>query len=213
MSSRMFHDVLCKAQMLGHLVEVYTDAEAMGQFTVGYVLAVDESDFTLRCITPEGEEDGTTFEDIDDVLKIAEDSIYLRKLRVLIEERGNVYEKNFDEVYDEKDEHTNYSELVRAKEREQIVTLYLRDDQSDDAAMGFVEELSETFVQVREVSCQGERNGLTTIRIEDIGRISRNARDARRYALYYKHNERLGFDAEFEASRKGNLPNSEHNKS
>lgn len=178
--------VLIRVRDMGTLVAVYRNPDEKGCFSVGYVVSIGRSDFTLRCVSPGGEEDGATTCFITDVYKVTEESRYLGRIQHLIARRGHVLGESLEAAYEPEVSSCFIEEFKRAKHLKQVVAVVLR--RAPEALIaGFVEHVSEGAVQIAEVTHEGEPDGRTTFRTDDILRLDRNDRDGQVLALCYRH--------------------------
>lgn len=153
---------------------IYTDCEETSKFHFGYVLAVNEKEIALQLISPDGEDDGLTVINTENVFRVETDGQYSEKMKKLCSENAiHLYELpiNNDDISE--------SVLLSAVKKKQVVSIELLDSGYDDVT-GFVESISDGECKIRLIDEYGCEDGYSYISVEDITKISCDTQDEKR---------------------------------
>ena len=177
METNLLREILTQAVQRKELVAIYADADDLGAFAVGIIQSVGDMDFNFQVVSPEGEPDGYGARRIDEVVKIQQGSRYLRSVKFLAENRERLLSRVAATPAFPQSGECTVAELDTAMEHGEVVSLQLGPKADPGAEVsGYVENVAEGFVQVRTLTNEGEDDGICTVRIDDIFRLSRSSR-------------------------------------
>ncbi len=191
MADDLFCDILKEAQRERQLVCIFRDPSDLRRFAVGFVEAVSDADYTLQQIDPDGNPDGLDIGSIDDIIEIRKESRYARQIALLMETdeepskqpqgwNGKPHpESCLDEV------------LRRSMQDKLVVNILLATGDDELRFYGIVRELTDTPARIDVVSDDGEPDGTSVIRLDDIAGLQVNTRDERKVALFNRHRMHL----------------------
>lgn len=145
---------------------IYTNIDETDKFNYGMVIAVGHDDFAIYEISPDGKYDGVVAKKISSVIKIETDSEYIREM----------LEKTPDSELGLFDmppyvENVSLYLLKSAMKTQKIVSIELVDSGYFNA-VGFVKNITETTVQILQVTNDGEEDGFAYLPIELISEVS-----------------------------------------
>lgn len=158
------------------LCSLYINFQDTSKFIFGKILEVDEMYIIFFSFSPDGEYDGLMLIKIDNILRIEYDDLYAARMNRLLDDKNLSCKLN---VYST--EHNNLAELflnMLLKEK-LIISVELLDSAIYDI-IGFVEEISGNICKISQVNDDGQSDGVTYIRINDITQISADSLDERR---------------------------------
>lgn len=161
----MFSEELERCKASGKLIEVYTDDRNTSKFVVGVVLYNDDDLFVLSCVSEFGKPDGFLMLETEQIVKIGEDSIYLKKIGALMRYHHERQERIEIEKYPE------YTLLDHCRSNNRIAAVELLGSGRIDAR-GYVEELDIDKCVIRQIDDDGKNNGTAGILLKDISTIS-----------------------------------------
>lgn len=161
----MFSDLLRRCQEDKKLIGVYTNLQDLSKFDVGVALAVDDDFLILSSVSKYGKLNGLLLIELDSVVRIDEDSVYLRKINALMR-----YYNEKPDVFTA-DQYLVYSLLEFCHTNNRIAAIDLLDSGTYDA-VGFVDELDTERCIIKQVSEFGKNDGISTILLADITSIT-----------------------------------------
>lgn len=161
----MFSEELSRYRDSNTLVEVYTNERDTSKFDVGFILASDDEYFIMLTVTKFGRLDGFVLQEVDSIVRVSADTVYLKKIATLMRFYSEKREKIPAEQYPVYD----LLEYCRANNR--IASIDLLGSEFSDAK-GYIEELDYDKCIVRQVSDDGKSDGATSILLKDISYIS-----------------------------------------
>lgn len=168
---KMKTDMMKRAMQSGNLVEVYTDREETDRFCVGWVLAMDEEYYAMRCTDKYGTYDGYIVRKLDMVYMVCEDTQYIRRIEKLGAQKDCGFEP--DTGMDLRIQMLDY-----AQEKGCVVQVELMDSGSYDAE-GFV-EVTDEGVCISMLDDNGCFDGRAAFSWEDVTEICCDDIDNRR---------------------------------
>ncbi len=193
MADDLFCEMLREAQKEKQLVCIFRDPSDLRRFAVGFVQAVSEADYTLQQIDPDGNPDGLDIGSIDDIIEIRKESRYARQISLLMEKeeeqplprpaQGWNGKPNPESCLDEALKHAMTERLV--------VNVLLATGDDELRFFGIVRELTATHTRIDILSDDGEPDGTSVIRLDDIAGLQVNTRDERKVALFNRHRMHL----------------------
>lgn len=197
MAKEIYREILLKAQQERTLVAVHTDPEDLDMFDVGYVRSVGDADFTLDSVSPEGEPEGILGRRFSQILRISQDSRYLRQIALLVEKLDK---SGWAKQPPEPPEATPCScfldELKLARRHRQPVALQVGTYTDVQDVIGFVRKITDTYVQILDLTTDGLPDGMSTVKLKDIYSLVWGGKEQRVTALFYRHRKKLYGGAE-----------------
>lgn len=181
----LFIKILTQAKKRKKLVAIYTDKDNTDKFSAGYINDQIEEGVFLQSIDPNGFMDGTIFLNIDSIYAIDYDNKYLANLEYLYQNKDKLQEKN---TFEFKRSQANYlieDFLEKCSSEKILITIKLI---YDVGVTGYVKTLSEDDVCINVVTDEGEQDGVTYFKVEDIERIYLNGLDQNRLKILLSKN-------------------------
>jgi hypothetical protein len=192
MSDNLFREVLMEALREKQLVCVFRDPSDLRRFAVGYVAGVSESDYSLRQVDPDGHLDGLDIGSIDDIIEIRKESRYARQISLLMENQDAEKGKSAPGWTGKPNPESCLEEVMRQAWKEKLVVNLLIATGDDELRFyGMVRELTETHARIDVLTDDGEPDGTSVIRLDDIAGLQVNTRDERKVALFSRHRMHL----------------------
>ncbi len=192
MPDDLFTDILYEAQREKQLVCIFRDPSDLRRFAVGFVEAVSDADYTLQQIDPDGNPDGLDIGSIDDIIEIRKESRYARQISLLMEKEDESQPRPAQGWNGKPHPESCLDEVLRRSMQEKLVVNILLATGDDELRFyGIVRELSETHVRVDVLSDDGEPDGTSVVRLDDIAGLQVNTRDERKVALFNRHRMHL----------------------
>ena len=189
----LYHRILKESLDGGTPVVLYANPRDLEAWTFGYVQRVGDHTVSLQQLDADGEFEGTVSLRIGDIVVIMQDTRFERRARLLQEHLGTVIDANAEaEDLDERE--VFLEELRSAKASGDVVNCRVSSDRDSQEVVGFVAEVTGDFAQIRMLTPDGEPNGLATLRLEDISRISRNEKYLNHLQILYERRKELYFD-------------------
>lgn len=161
----MFSDILKRCQEDKKLIGVYTNRQDLSKFDVGIALAVDDDFLILSSVSKYGKRNGLLLVEQDSVVRVDEDSVYLRKIGALMR-----YYSEKPEVLSA-EQYLVYSLLEYCHANNRIAAIDLLDSGTYDT-VGFIDELDTDRCVIKQVSEFGKYDGTSSILLADITSIS-----------------------------------------
>ncbi len=192
MSENLFRSMLLEARQEKQLVCIFRDPSDLRRFAVGFVVAVSENDYTLQQIDPDGNEDGLDIGSIDDIIEIRKESRYTRQIALLMDNLKEA-ETGHKSMWNSKPNPDSRLEdiLRQAKDKKLVVNLLVATGDDELRFYGIVTDLTETHVKIDVLTDDGEPDGTTVIRIDDIAGLQVATRDEHKVALFNRHRMHL----------------------
>ena len=193
MADDLFCEILREAQRERQLVCIFRDPSDLRRFAVGFVEAVSDSDYTLQQIDPEGNPDGLDIGSIDDIIEIRKESRYARQIALLMEKEEEPPTAKAGQGWNGKpNPESCLDEVLRRSMVEKLVVNILLATGDDELRFyGIVRELTDSHARVDVLSDDGEPDGTSVIRLDDIAGLQVNTRDERKVALFNRHRMHL----------------------
>ena len=192
MSDNLFREMLIEARRDKRLVCVFRDPSDLRCFVVGFVAAVSEGDYTLQQVDPDGNLDGFDIGSIDDIIEIRTESRYARQITLLMEEKGETTKNQVEGWSGRPNPESCLEEVLRQALKDKLVVNLLVATGDDELRFyGLVRGLTETHAKVDVLTDDGEPDGTTVIRLDDIAGLQVNTRDERKVALFNRNRMHL----------------------
>lgn len=155
-------------------VSIYANYANTSKFIFGYVLAVNEVDIAIQLISPNGDDDGFTVMNIDNILRIEEKCQYTEKMKILSSDKNiPVYDFKFceDEIME--------SAVLYALNHNRILSVELVDSGFDDV-VGFVDYADGGVCKINQIDEYGFDDGFSLIEFKNITKVTVMSSDERR---------------------------------
>lgn len=193
MADDLFIDILREAARDRQLVCIFRDPSDLRRFAVGFVEAVSDEDYTLQQIDPDGNPDGLDIGAIDDIIEVRKESRYARQIALLMEKNGEGRKEDPPQGWNGKQnpESCLDAALRQSMTDKLVVNLLLATGDDELRFYGIVRDLSETHVRVDVLSDDGESDGTSVVRLDDIAGLQVNTRDERKIALFHRNRMHL----------------------
>ncbi|MDR2391563.1 MAG: hypothetical protein LBE84_07800 [Planctomycetota bacterium] len=192
MSGDLFCDMLREAQRDRQLVCIFRDPVDLRRFAVGFVEAVSENDYTLQQVDPDGNPDGVDVGAIDDIVEIRRETRYVRQIALMMDKESNDDVRPAGGWNGNPNPESCLEEALRRSLQEKLVVNVLLATGEDELRFhGIVREISETHVRLDVLTDDGEPDGASAIRLDDIAGLQMNSRDEWKVALFNRHRMHL----------------------
>ena len=191
MADDLFCEILHEAQRERQLVCIFRDPSDLRRFAVGFVEAVSDSDYTLQQIDPDGNPDGLDIGSIDDIIEIRKESRYARQIALLMEKEEEPQKQPQGWTGKPHPESCLDEVLKRSMLDKLVVNILLATGDDELRFYGIVRELTDTHARLDILSDDGEPDGTSVIRLDDIAGLQVNTRDERKVALFNRHRMHL----------------------
>ena len=171
----------------GKLISIRTDIDDVSRFAAGYIQEYDDTMVYLRSIDPEGNDDGYTYIKTEEIYQVDYNNRYLKRLQLLIGKKAElitptcIVERKHDENY-------LISLIKKAIQDNLIISINSINDYS---LLGYVKEMDDSYLQFQVITDDGDDDGITVIRIEDIERIYIAGRDQKKVEVFYNNKSLL----------------------
>lgn len=170
---------LCSTKKLSSL---YTDYRETNKFDFGWVLQVNDNEIAIQSLSPDGDDDGITVMNVENIFRVETDTDYCSKMIKLCSDKTlPKYNISIDSnnILD--------SILHFALSEHQIVSIELIDSDCDDV-IGFIESVKNGECIVRQVNDYGFEDGYSYIETKDITTLSFNDKYGKRLMKLWQLN-------------------------
>ena len=149
----------------GRYVSVYANHDDPSAFIYGRILAADDDNFVMYCISQDGEYDGLALKRTDSVSRIEVDGQYHAKMQKLIDK--NLPEAEFEFTKDR----LVQSVMEYACRKDCVVSVEIQNSGYDDIE-GFVSKTTEDYCYIKQVDVFGFSDGTAVVKYDSVTRIS-----------------------------------------
>ena len=191
MADDLFCEMLREAQKEKQLVCIFRDPSDLRRFAVGFVQAVSEEDYSLQQIDPDGNPDGIDIGSIDDIIEIRKESRYARQIALLMEKEEEPAKPPSGWNGSPNPESCLEEVLRRSMMEKLVVNILLATGDDELRFYGIVRELTDTHARIDVLTDDGEPDGTSVVRLEDMAGLQVNTRDERKVALFNRHRMHL----------------------
>lgn len=164
-------ELINKLKNLRKLAAVYSDYDNCDKFTVGYILKNTSDELLILNISPCGKYDGFSVIRTDDIYRIEHESLYLKKIERLTD-KGEISFPEFDCG------NSLMDGLMKYSMENEMITL-IKIGGGADIVTGFVSDVTDEFVCLKQISDCGEYDGMTLIGKEQISFIASDDEECR----------------------------------
>ena len=161
---------LLDAIKTGDFIEIYMDIEDMDTFGVAKILKVDDNYAIIAKVSPTGMYDGFHLIQIDDIYQINAGSKYVRNIEKLYAAKKQKHIK-----FDIENENLMLDILGFAQKNNFVVSVELFEDGD---VQGFVKNIKGDILSISNLTNDGEPDGKSYVKFEDITSISCDHEDA-----------------------------------
>ena len=183
----LFSKLFEVAKTEGTLIAIYTDTDAVSRFAAGYIQEYDETMVYLQSISPEGNDDGCEYIKVEDIFQVEYNSRYLRRLQLLLRHKPDL---------------TTYPCVAERQHGENYLISMLKQAMADHlfisiksiydySVQGYITAIDDVFIQFHEITVDGDDDGITVLRIEDIERVLITGRKQKKVEFYYNNRSLL----------------------
>lgn len=185
--------MLIEARKEKQLVCIFRDPSDLRRFAVGFVVAVSENDYTLHQIDPDGNLNGLDIGAIDDIIEISKESRYARQISLLIENKAEEKDESPTSGWSGRPNPESCLEdvLQKALKDKLVVNLLVATGDDELRFYGIVRDMTGTHIRIDVLTDDGEPDGTTVIRLDDIAGLQVNTREERKVALFNRHRMHL----------------------
>ena len=191
MDGNLFVDTLEKARKAKELVCVFRDPGDLRVYSAGYVAAIGAEDYTLQQVNSEGVPDGLDVGTIEDIIEVRRESRYTRQMALLTENAAELDAKPFSWSGKPNPDSCIESALKMAHDSKEVVNILIATGEDELNCYGIVRELTGTHVRLDVLTPDGEYDGMSTLRLDDIAGLQIGTREERKIALFHKHRTHL----------------------
>lgn len=143
----------------------------------------DDTMVYLRNIDPEGNEDGYTYFKTQDIYQVDYNNRYLSRLQLLISKKSELVTIPCI-VERQKGENYLISLIKKVIADNLIISI---NSIYDYSLLGYVKEMDDIYLQFQVITDDGDDDGVTVIKIEDIERVDIAGRDQKKVEIYYSN--------------------------
>ena len=191
MADNLFYEALQQALKSRELVCIFRDPSDLRRFAVGYVAAVSEADYTLQQIDPDGNPDGLDIGSIDDIIEIRRESRYARQISLLMESKGELAKPREGWSGQTNPESCLEAAMRQALSERLVVNILIATGDDELRFYGIIRELTSSHALIDVLTDEGEPDGTTALRLDDIAGLQVNTRDELKVALFHRHRMHL----------------------
>jgi hypothetical protein len=185
----LFLAIFEQAQAENKLVGIRTNREEPTKFYVGYVVEFNEKTIQLKAVSRQGWDEGSILLKLKDVFGVDFDDRYLRRLDLLYKSDDKPKPKAADSAEpDLEDEDFMIQFLKRLKKYKIFVTVNFEYDLS---ISGYLTTINNTYFQMNMINDEGDEDGISTYKIEDIQRVFGDGSDQRKAEFFYQNRKKL----------------------
>lgn len=161
-------------------VSIYTNYADSDRFCYGKILSVNEEEILLYLISPNGEYDGLSVRNTNDVFRVEYGGEYEKKMLSLISDDNLDY---FEQCID--DNNLFLSVLILSQKCNKIVSVELQNSGSF-CVVGIVEDVNEDVCTIKQYDDYGNFDGYSIVKLDSITELSLDSIDERRISRLIK---------------------------
>ena len=154
------------------LMGVFCRRSNVGSFLAGYLIGLYDEYALFLCFDPYGQFDGYCFKRIENIFRAETDSQYLRAMEKLIEKREIADPFGGAEV-------TLKDVFSRLAKEKVLCSVELFDD-ADTMTYGFITEVSDDGIVMREIDRDGKNDGAVCFLPQDVTTVCFDSRDEKK---------------------------------
>lgn len=169
----------------GIFVSIYSKTGSPENFSYGKIISVDNRHYAMYMISPDGKFDGVKVDEIDNVLKMENSTLYDERMSLVM----SISKKDFD-TYKFDGESILKTLLLIAKVNKQIVSVELLNSGIYDA-IGFVHEIKNNLCIIEQVDHYGMNDGKMYFDLNDITKIVCHSNDEQTLLNLYLSRDKI----------------------
>lgn len=162
---------------------IYTNFQDMSKFHFGNIIAVNEKEIAIHMISPDGEDDGISVMNVDNVIRVETNGQYSEKMKKLC---NGCFPSSYN--LSVKDNNILMSVLLLSFNEKQIVSIELLDSGYNDI-VGFVEAVENGECMIKQIDEYGYEDGYSYVSINDITKVSYSTQDEKRMMRLWSFNK------------------------
>ena len=180
----MINEILENSKQNDKLIGIKLYGEA--EYWCGIIADYNDDFFQLRHFTKNGELDGIAIERIADVERIDIEDEYLSAMKIIIDNRQKIRDIEVkSRIFAELDDENWQFVSLKPYENDKNVLTSIQVN-GDDFYQGFVLSINEAFLKFELIDNNGNSNGISIFKLEDITSVKINDLECRRRLLIYK---------------------------
>lgn len=164
------------------LIGIRTNKLDWGQTIIGYIVELNESDFTINEIDEYGMLIGNTVIQMTDVLHLEYDDRYQKRLQFTYENSETFNPNSCVTIWKEGKELMPHLNML--KETDKLFTFFLNED---DYVIGFLQDITEDQILIRNIGKEGDDDGVSCYYIEKFIGIRFDSLSEQKINLLYKN--------------------------
>lgn len=165
------------------IASIYTNSNDVNKFHFGYILSVSEEDIAIHMFSPDGEDDGIIVMDVDNVFRVEENSLYIKKMLNLCPNNGFT-----PYVLDIESGKIKNSIISFAKKEKHIVSIELLESGFNDI-VGLIYEICDNQCKIEQFDEYGNKDGFSYVSIESITKITLLSSEEKRIEKLLRRNQ------------------------
>lgn len=158
----MTHNLLNKAIDDKSLIGIRTKNLEWGQTIIGYIVELKEEEFTINEIDEYGSYIGKTVILINDILHLEYNDRYQKRLQFIFENNSTLDTNKSVTIW--KEGQKLRPNLKILEETNKLCTFFLNEH---DYVIGFLQDVTDTQMLIRNIGDEGDDDGLSCYYIED----------------------------------------------
>lgn len=166
------------------LIGIYNDNTNPNLFSVGYILHIDANSYILYNISSYGKFDGYSCELIENIIKIEEDTKYLKNIQKLV----TFYNLNItDEIFCDGSKPIifNYIDFIKSSN---IICSILSYNSDTYGIVGFIKNYTDESIEIMQVDSNSYEDGMVCINLDNIEKIICCSDEEKKLENLYKLN-------------------------
>lgn len=165
----LFSQLFEASKSEGKLIAIYTDKDDPSRFTAGYIQEHDDSMVYLKCIDRNGYDDGYIYFKADEIYEVEYKSRYLNRKELLIRKQSELITPP---CIPERQQGENYLiNLIKQAMADHLIISIDRIYDHLHTLIGYVKDIDDRYLQVQVITDEGDDDGISAIRIEDIKQV------------------------------------------
>ncbi len=167
------------------LCSIYNVNTTPTQFSVGYILHVDEQAILMQAISPYGEDDGLVYCVLSDIASIEIGTEYLKDIKCLVD-YNKITVKDFKCF--EKGILSGLLELIKKDCHISTFEIWQDDERS---VCGIISDIIDNLLKIKLINEHGHDSGYVFIEIDEISFIVVQSKDERKLSILYNNNNSI----------------------
>jgi hypothetical protein len=182
-AAQRFAETFREAMEKEEAVAVYADDADLSDYEVGFVESVSDDEVVLLALSAKGEPDGRLVVPVADINRVEYGSLYTKRLELLFQYRGDVYEREHLRIPVSIQRDTK-GLLEFAREQGIVVSLV---DRFGTGPAGLVRGVADDYVELERLTSQGEPDGTAILMLAAIERVHIGRREEQMIQFLYRY--------------------------